>query len=88
MIDFLLNLFLRIFPKTYADPETCDHDWVVMACVISDVSIDVICYGCGLVGNVPDPTEDEWIANADAMENDYRWHAPDRVITHGKVWRP
>ncbi|MEC7961674.1 MAG: hypothetical protein VX083_06930 [Pseudomonadota bacterium] len=88
MLDFLLNLFLKIFPHSYADPEDCDHNWIVMACVTSDVSIDVVCYSCGLLGNVPDPTEDEWMANADAMENSYPWHEADRIVTYGKVWRP
>ena len=69
-------------PYFLADPATCEHDWWVVACILSTVELQVQCYRCGKYSEIPDPTLEEWTASHDAMLNSYRWPDPSRVRFH------
>ena len=61
------------------DPETCDHDWWVVASIISTVELQVQCQKCATYSEVPDPTKEEWEKSYDAMENPYPWRDKSRI---------
>jgi len=65
--------------RVVRNPLSCDHQWSVVACVLSDGSLDVQCDRCLLWGSVEDPTEEEWTKATRALENPYPWAEPERV---------
>ena len=62
-----------------ADPATCEHEWDVVASILSTVELQVQCRKCFTYGEVPNPSKEEWGASYGAMENPYPWLDRTRV---------
>jgi hypothetical protein len=62
-----------------ADPATCEHEWEVVAGILSTIELQVQCRKCIIYGEVPNPSEEEWGAAYGAMENPYPWLDRSRV---------
>ncbi len=61
------------------DPATCEHEWLVVASISNTVELQVQCNYCATYSSIPDPTEDEWNASFNAMENPYFWDDHSRI---------
>lgn len=61
------------------DPSTCDHEWYVVAGILSTVELQVQCRKCATYSEVPSPSKEEWDACYDAMENPYLWDDKMRI---------
>jgi len=61
------------------DPETCSHEWDVVAGILSTVELQVQCRKCFIYGEVPNPSKEEWDSCYGAMENPYPWDDASRV---------
>ncbi|GGX56639.1 hypothetical protein GCM10007385_26760 [Tateyamaria omphalii] len=62
-----------------ADAATCDHEWHVVASILSSVELQVHCYKCNTYSEVPDPSKKEWDESYNAMENPYPWRDHSRI---------
>ncbi len=62
-----------------ADPDTCEHEWDVVACILSTVELQVQCRKCATYSEVLNPSKEEWAASYDAMENPYPWEDLSRI---------
>jgi hypothetical protein len=62
-----------------ADPATCDHEWDVVAGILSTVELQVQCRKCATYSEVPAPSKEEWNACYGAMENPYPWTDKSRI---------
>jgi hypothetical protein len=61
------------------DPDTCDHEWDVVASILNTVELQVQCSKCFTYSEVPDPSEVEWNASYGAMEAPYPWADKTRI---------
>lgn len=61
------------------DPTTCDHDWDVVAGILSTIELQVQCKKCATYSEVPNPSKEEWDACYGAMENPYPWDDKSRI---------
>lgn len=61
------------------NPATCEHEWDVVAGILSTVELQVQCRKCATYSEVPNPSQDEWAACSDAMENPYPWEDHSRI---------
>ena len=61
------------------DPATCDHNWEVVASILSTAELQVQCIKCATYSEVSDPSEEEWADAYDAMENPYPWTDKSRI---------
>ena len=61
------------------DPDSCEHEWDVVAGILSDVELQVQCRKCATFSEVPNPTKEEWDACAGAMANPYPWEDKSRI---------
>lgn len=61
------------------DPATCEHEWDVVAGILSTVELQVQCRKCGIYSEVPNPSKEEWDACYNAMENPYPWDDKSRI---------
>lgn len=61
------------------DPDICEHDWNVVAGILSTVELQVQCRKCATYSEVPNPTKKEWEDCAGAMENPYPWEDTSRI---------
>lgn len=61
------------------DPDTCEHEWDVVAGILSTVELQVQCRKCATYSEVPNPTKEEWAACYGAMENPYPWEDTSRI---------
>lgn len=57
-----------------------NHQWFVFSTGLDQVSLLVQCAGCGAIGRVADPTEEEWGRAFHAPSSPYPWEEPERVI--------
>ena len=68
-----------------ADPQTCEHEWEVVASILSTVELQVQCCKCLTYSEVPKPSEEEWSASFGAMSKAYPW--PDRTrVTRDRLF--
>lgn len=70
------------------DPATCEHEWDVVAGILSTVELQVQCRKCATYSEVPNPSKEEWNACYGAMENPYPWSDKTRIRLYfidGKV---
>jgi hypothetical protein len=65
------------------DPNECDHEWEVVAGIFNGVELQVSCRKCMTYSEVPDPTEEEWVA-ATAMTDTYPWYEESRIRYYSK----
>ena len=61
------------------DPDSCEHEWDVVAGILSTVELQVQCRKCATFSEVPNPTKEEWDACAGAMANPYPWEDKSRI---------
>ena len=64
----------------FADPKTCTHDWEVYSTALEDVCLELQCKKCAILGEVPDPTKEEWSKGYSAPSNPYPWTENERVV--------
>ena len=78
MLTILRRLFRR-FDRRPVDPTTCEHDWEVYSTALAQGYLEVMCRRCGLLGDVTDPSKEEWTRAYHAPSNPYSWTEPNRV---------
>jgi|TARA_B100000446_G_scaffold187589_2_gene217288 hypothetical protein len=61
------------------DPHTCEHEWDVVAGILSTMELQVQCRKCAAYSEVPNPSKEEWGSCAGAMENPYPWEDKSRI---------
>ncbi|MEM0907841.1 MAG: hypothetical protein AAGJ94_10790 [Pseudomonadota bacterium] len=69
----------RQLDNLFDDPEDCEHDWYVVASILSTVELQVQCGRCGIYSEVPDPTKDEWSKAYGAGTKPYAWKDKSRM---------
>ena len=72
-------MFRQLFSRP--KPAKCAHSWRVIGSAVGDVSLELQCQKCLLLGSVVDPTEQEWSDAFDAAETPYIWDDNERVIS-------
>ena len=61
------------------NPAACEHDWKVVAKILSTAELQVQCMKCATYSEVTNPSEEEWAAASGAMETPYRWQDKSRI---------
>src|SRR5262245_31068571 len=60
-------------------PMDCHHEWVVYATARAPPCLELECSRCGVLGNVFDPSSEEWNRAFHAPSKPYKWREPGRV---------
>jgi len=62
-----------------ANPATCEHDWYVVASILSTTELQVQCQLCATFSEIPSPSKAEWDTAFGAIENPYPWKDLSRI---------
>ena len=78
--SLLSSRYIQRRLELFADDSTdCEHEWYVVAGILSTGSLQVQCVRCASFSEVDNPSLDEWERCAGAMENPYPWEDAERV---------
>jgi hypothetical protein len=78
-LKFLSQMLGGMHRRESPDPKICRHEWVVYSTATHQGFLEVYCRNCGLLGNVIDPSKEEWARAFYAPSKPYAWNQPDRV---------